>query len=319
LTRRQVALEPALLADRHEIATADAGIISYYADTSAGGTPVVLLHGIHAAASAYEMRPLFEALRKYRSVYALELPGFGFSERSSRPYTPATYVHAVAHLLRNVSIREPVDVIALSLSCEYAAKVAVELPELVRSLVFISPTGFLAERETSRLERFARRKKEALSSAVADAVPSRLFYELLVSKLSLRYFLRRSFASDVDRGLLAYAFDTSHQPGAWRAPLAFVAGRLFPPGSPQNLYAHVRAPVLVLYDQDAYTRFGALAEFEDEHKNFSSQRVSPTRGLPQFEALQQTLEALRRFYEGFDTRKAVQPIPIHGGRHLGSA
>jgi len=319
LTRRQVALEPALLADRHEIATADAGIISYYADTSAGGPPVVLLHGIHAAASAYEMRPLFEALRKHRSVFALELPGFGFSERSSRAYTPTTYVHAVEHLLRNVSIREPADVIALSLSCEYAAKVAVEMPELVRSLVLISPTGFSADDEAGRLERFARRKKSPLPSALADSVPGRLFYELLVSKLSLRYFLRRSFESGVDRGLLNYAFETSHQPGAWRAPLAFVAGRLFPSGSPRNIYAHVRAPVLVLYDHDAHTSFGALPEFEDEHKNFSSLRVPHTRGLPQFEAPKQTLEALQRFYEGLDTRRAVEPIPIHGGRHLGSA
>jgi pimeloyl-ACP methyl ester carboxylesterase len=319
LARRQVALEPALLADRHEIATADAGTISYYADTSAGGPPVVLLHGIHAAASAYEVRPLFEALRKHRSVYALDLPGFGFSERSRRDYTTETYVHAVGHLLRNVSIREPADVIALSLSCEYAAKVAVEMPELVRSLVLISPTGFAKDDETGRLERFARRKKAALPSALSDSVPSRLFYELLVSKLSLRYFLRRSFESGVDRGLLDYAFDTSHQPGAWRAPLAFVLGRLFPSGSARNIYAHVRAPALVLYDQDAYTSFGALGGFEDEHNNFSSRRISHTRGLPQFEAPQQTLDALQRFYEGFDMRKAVQPIPIHGGRHLGSA
>jgi pimeloyl-ACP methyl ester carboxylesterase len=319
LARRQIALEPALSADRHEIATADAGVISYYADTSAGGPPVVLLHGIHAAASAYEMRPLFEALRKHRSVYALELPGFGFSERSSRAYTPATYIQAVAHLLRNVSIREPADVIALSLSCEYAAKVAVEMPEMVRSLVFISPTGLAEDHELGRLERFGRRKKPALPSALSDSVPSRLFYELLVSKVSLRYFLRRSFESGVDRGLLDYAFETSHQPGAWRAPLAFVAGRLFPSGSSRNVYAHVRVPVLVLYAHDAHARFGALAKFEAEHKNFSSRRLSHTRGLPQFEAPQQTLDALQRFYEGFDTRKAVQPIPIHGGRHLGSA
>ena len=319
LARRQVALEPAFKADRHEIATADAGTLSYYADTSAGGRPVVLLHGIHAAASAYEVRPLFEALRKHRAVYALELPGFGFSERSSRPYTPATYVNAVEHLLRNVSMREPADVIALSLSSEFAAKVAVEMPELVRSLVLISPTGFAADDQTGRFERFARRKKPALPSALSESVPGRLFYELLVSRPSLRLFLRRSFESGVDRGLLDYAYKTSHQPGAWRAPLAFVAGRLFPSGSPRNIYGHVHVPVLVLYDHDAYTSFGALAAFEDKHTNFTSRRVSHTRGLPQFEAPQQTLELLQRFYETFDTRRHAEPIPLNGGRQVGSA
>ncbi|MEY4508772.1 MAG: hypothetical protein RLZZ450_894, partial [Pseudomonadota bacterium] len=268
LSKRQVALDSAIRADRHEIATSDAGIISYYADTRAGGRPVVLLHGIHAAASSYEMRPLFDTLREHRSVYALDLPGFGFSERSSRPHTPETYVHAIEHLLRNASIREPADVIALSLSGEYAAKVAVEMPELVRSLVLISPTGFVAEDKAGWLERFSRRKKKALPNGLSDSVPSRLFYELLVSRPSLRWFLRRSFEAKVDKGMFDYAYNTSHQPGAWRAPLAFVAGRLFPAGSARNIYAHVRVPTLVLYDQDPYTSFDALPAFEQAHENF---------------------------------------------------
>jgi pimeloyl-ACP methyl ester carboxylesterase len=331
LSRRQVDLPSAIRADRHEIATSDAGTISYYADTRAGGRPVVLLHGIHAAASSYDMRPLFDALREHRSVYALDLPGFGFSERSSRPYTPATYVHAIEHLLRNVAIsgsraedprastRVPADVIALSLSGEYAAKVAVEMPELVRSLVLISPTGFAGEAKAGWLERFSRRKKPALPSALSESVPSRLFYELLVSKPSLRWFLRRSFEARVDGGLYDYAYSTSHQPGAWRAPIAFVAGRLFPTGSARNIYAHVRAPTLVLYDQDAYTSFEALPAFEQEHTNFRSQRVPHTRGLPQFDAPEQTLEALQAFYRSFDERTPAPLIALHGGRVIGSA
>lgn len=319
LSRRQVALTSALQADRHEIATSDAGTISYYADTRAGGRPVVLLHGIHAAASSYEMRPLFDALRKERSVYALDLPGFGFSERSSRPYTPETYVHAIEHLLRNVSIREPADVIALSLSGEYAAKVAVEMPELVRSLVLISPTGFATDDKAGWLERLSRRKKQPLSNGISDSVPSRLFYELLVSRPSLRWFLRRSFEDRVDSGVSDYAYKTSHQPGAWRAPLAFVAGKLFPAGSARNIYAHVRAPALVLYDQDPYTSFDALPAFEQAHANFRSKRVPHTRGLPQFDAPEQTIEALRAFYQSPDVRAPGQLVSLHGGRVIGSA
>ena len=33
------------------------------------------------------MAPLFACYRQKRVVYALELPGFGFSDRSDRPYT----------------------------------------------------------------------------------------------------------------------------------------------------------------------------------------------------------------------------------------
>jgi pimeloyl-ACP methyl ester carboxylesterase len=315
LDKRRAAPEPALDADRHEIVTADAGTLSYYADLKASGRPLVLIHGVHAAASSYEMGPLFEAFRGRRKVYALDLPGFGFSERSARAYTPATYVHAIEHLLRHVGIREPVDVIALSLSSEYAAKVAVEMPELVRSLVLISPTGFAAPKRASLLEMLSRRLQGQVQD-FSELLGSRLLYEALVSKPSLRLFLRRSFEAKVHPGLLSYAHATSHQPGAWRAPIAFLAGALFPAGdAKKKTYGHVRAPTLVLYDQDPYTSFDELAPFVGEHPGFRAKRVSHTRGLPQFDAPQQTIEALRGFYGELD---ATHQHGLPGGNTFGN-
>jgi pimeloyl-ACP methyl ester carboxylesterase len=323
LGTRKVPLEPALDAGRHEIATSDAGTISYYADTSTKGRPLVLLHGIHAAASAYEMRPLFESFRAERPVYALDLPGFGFSERGARPYKPATYVHAIEHLLRNVATHEGADVIALSLSAEYAARVAIEMPELVRSLVLISPTGFGSPHEVNGLQRRARRGDKNFAQWLSNFAPSQLLYELLVTKPSLRYFLRRSFEGRVDDGVFSYAYATSHQEGAWRAPITFVAGGLFPSGNALNAYARVRIPSLVIFDQDPYSGFGELEEFAAKHANYRTQRISHTRGLPQFDAPQQTAEALRSFFKHADHGGSRRTDGSDNGaakvRHIGSA
>jgi len=316
-----VSLPPAIDAPRHEIATADAGTISYYADDSASGRPLVLLHGIHAAASAYEMRPLFERFRAERPVYALDLPGFGFSERGGRPYSPATYVHAIEHLLRNVAIERGADVVALSLTSEYAAKVAVEMPELVHSLVLLSPTGFAARSEAGLAERWARRRDKRLAARLGSMSSLHLLYAAMVTRPSLRLFLQRSFEGRIDDGLLRYAYATSHQPGAAQAPLAFIAGALFPSGSALNVYAHVKAPTLVLHDKDPYTGFGELEEFVSRHPSFSARRIPHTRGLPQFDAPQQTAEALRDFWH---SKQPTQPLPppvggFQGTRFIGSA
>lgn len=319
LGRQHVPLGAAIDAARHEIATADAGTISYYADTSASGRPLVLLHGIHAAASSYEMRPLFECFRGERPVYALDLPGFGFSERAPRPYTLATYVHAIEHLLRNVALERGADVIALSLTSEYAAKVAVEMPEMVHALVLLSPTGFGRDDEVRVLERWARKNDKRLSAKLGQHPAGALLYDLLVTRPSLRYFLRRSFETRVDDGLLAYAYATSHQPNAWRAPLSFISGNLFPSGSARNVYGHVKVPALVLYDRDAYTGFSALAEFTEKHGNFHTQRLLHTRGLPQFDAPQQTVEALRAFFREVEQPPKSGKGRAQGSRFLGSA
>lgn len=75
-----------------------AGSISYYHDKSGSGRPLLLIHSVNAAASAYEMRPLFEHYRGARPVYALDLPGYGFSERSARNYTPLLFEQAIIEL-----------------------------------------------------------------------------------------------------------------------------------------------------------------------------------------------------------------------------
>jgi pimeloyl-ACP methyl ester carboxylesterase len=315
-------LQPALDARRHRISTSDAGVLSYYEDKSASGRPLVLLHGVHAAASSYEMKPLFDYFRSERPVYALDLPGFGFSERAARAYSPATYVHAIEHLLRNVSSHGPVDVIALSLSSEYLAKEALEMPELVRSLVLISPTGFASDSERGWLEKLSRQRARLLPTELVNSLPSRLLYELIVSKPSIRYFLRKSFQGEVDAGMLRYAHLTSHQPGAHHAPMSFLSGALFPRGEASNIYAHVRVPALVLYDQDNYTGFSALPAFAEAHHNYRLQRVTPTRGLPHFDAPEQTIEAIRLFLEEQDQRRAPLRMvgrPASGPRNAGSA
>ncbi|GAB4204505.1 MAG: hypothetical protein OHK0022_29750 [Roseiflexaceae bacterium] len=71
-------------------------MLSFY---SAGqGSPLLLIHSINAA-SAYEVRPIFEHFQASRRVYALGLPGFGFSERSNRDYTPRLFTDALLDML----------------------------------------------------------------------------------------------------------------------------------------------------------------------------------------------------------------------------
>src|SRR5262245_52161379 len=71
-------LPPAIDAERKQFISREAGLVNYYADTQAGGRPLVLIHGVNLAASSFEMRPLFNHFRETRPVYALDLPGFGF-------------------------------------------------------------------------------------------------------------------------------------------------------------------------------------------------------------------------------------------------
>ena len=290
-------LTGALDADHLEVTTENAGRLGYYADLSGKGTPLVLLHSINAAPSAFEMKPIFDHYRGKRPVYALDLPGFGFSDRSDRLYSPQLYQDAIVAFLRDV-VKKPADVIALSLSNEFAALAAVHSPDLIRSLVMISPTGFKPP-QTDRISQRARRRgvKNNLYAGLAVPLWNRPFYDLVSSRASIQYFLSQSFEGYVPPSFVDYAYVTAHQPGAQFAPTYFLSGKLFTPAVRVTVYKALKQPVLVIYDQDPYTNFEMLPGLLQEKENWRAVRVSPTKGLPHWEQPEKTFRALESFWD----------------------
>jgi pimeloyl-ACP methyl ester carboxylesterase len=294
--RHDVELVKAIDADRSDFRSDNAGRLSYYADLSGEGDPLVLIHSINAAPSAFEMKPIFERFRGKRPVYALELPGFGFSDRSDRLYSPQLYQYAITDFLQEV-VGKPADVVGLSLSCEFAALAAEHNPEIFRSIVMISPTGF-SQPKTDRLSQRVEKKgaKNTLYAGLAVPLWNRPFYDLVSSRPSIQYFLNKSFEGLVPERFVDYAYITAHQPGAEYAPTYFLSGKLFTPAVRETVYKALDLPVLVIYDRDPYTKFEMLPSFIKEMENWQAERITPTKGLPHWEQPEKTFKAMEAFW-----------------------
>ena len=125
-------LPPAIPAERLEI-EGRSGRLSYY--VAGQGAPLLLLHSINAAGSAREVRPAFEHAQRSRRVYAPDLPGYGFSDRSPRRYDIPLFCDAIRDLLAVIAAdhgKQPVDALGLSLSAEFLARVAADEPARFR-------------------------------------------------------------------------------------------------------------------------------------------------------------------------------------------
>ncbi len=292
----QVPLPSAIEVERATFDSSAAGRLSYYMDKTAGGRPVLLIHSVNAAASAYEMRPVFDHFRGQRTLYALDLPGFGFSERTDRARTPEAFAQAIVDLIA-MQIGEPVDAIALSLGSEFAARAARQQPDLFHSLTLISPSGFnAAGTGRSTQQAVEQDRAESAYRVLANPLWGRALYDLIATRRSIEFFLKQSFVGSVPPALIDYCYATSHQPGAHYAPLRFVSGLLFTRRAREELYERLTLPVLVVYDRVAFVRFVALPDFIAAHANWQSARLEPTLGLPQFEAMPRLAEALEEFW-----------------------
>ena len=281
-------LPPAIDADRYVTATPLAGRMVFYADERASGRPLVLLHSINAAASSFEMKPIFEHFRRTRPVFAVDLPGFGLSERAERGYTADVFIQAILDFVQGeLGASEPVDVVALSLSCEFAAVAAVEEPAAFSSLALIAPTGFGQDvpKASNRVHR-----------ALTFPVWSQAFYDLLVSRPAIRYYLQKAFEGPVDAGLAEYAHLTAHRPGARHVPFYFLSGNLFRRDI-REVYASVKQPVLAFCDNSDYGGAGdLLPSFARERGNWTVACIPGTKAMPQFEQPSATMARLEEFF-----------------------
>jgi pimeloyl-ACP methyl ester carboxylesterase len=286
---------------RHEIGSA-VGRLTYYSaspETPGQFSPMLLIHSINAAGSAYEIKPLYEHYRQSRTVYALELPGFGHSERGKRPYSARMMTDAIQIAVREIQDihgHGPIDALAVSLSSEFLARAVTEAPLAFRRVALVSPTGFRS-RDKDVKWRNGTREMPWLHALFETPLWSEGFFRLLTSRAGIRYFLNKTWGSrQIDEGLLEYDYLTTHQPGAQHAPYYFVSGYLFSENI-IRIYHSLTLPVWMSHGvRGDFVDYSNKTEVEGR-ANWTVQAF-PTGAMPHFEARDQFIAAYDAFLAG---------------------
>jgi len=267
-----MAMLPSPLAATPRDISGTAGRLALY--EAGSGPPVLLVHSINAAASAYEVRPLFERLSETHRVFAIDLPGYGRSERGERHYDIALFTAAVDDALDAIAEAcgdAPVDLLAVSLACEFAARAAARRPQRIRTLTLVTPTGL--DRRSAVLDGAPGQSREVPGVHRVLTWPfwSQSLFNLVSSRASVRYFLKRTWGSPgIDEGLADYCVASARQPGARHAPLSFLCFRLFA-ADVRKLYAQLPMPVWVPHATRGDFRDFSSADFLRSRANWRFQ------------------------------------------------
>jgi pimeloyl-ACP methyl ester carboxylesterase len=190
--------------------------------TSRGAGPAVLLvHGPGVASWTHQWRFNVDALARDHAVFAIDLLGFGRSERPPVRYSARLYLALIADFAAQV-VGAPVALVASHLSAAYAIILGARDPGSFPVLVLVTPTGLV------RLHKAASTAGDLARYAVDSPVLGTAVFNTLVSRRALRAHLARSYANVdlVTDELIDAAYDTSHQPGAKYASSAFLSGHL---------------------------------------------------------------------------------------------
>ena len=199
---------------------------------------MILCHGIHAGASSREFEPIVERLAEDYHVIAVDLPGFGRSNRPPLIYSSTLYAEFIRDFAADVA-DEPT-VVASSLTGSFAAEAAQESE--FEQLVLICPTD-----ETTDERPWVR-------TLVRTPIVGSTLFNLLATKPAIRYFYDRDGYYDSDRiddAEIEYAWKSAHQPGARYAPASFSSGTLDPEFDLATELAALETPTTLVWGRDA--------------------------------------------------------------------
>ncbi|MDW8463129.1 MAG: alpha/beta fold hydrolase [Geminocystis sp.] len=186
---------------------------------------VVFVHGF--GANSGHWRHNLPVIGKHYNSYALDLLGFGASDKPSPrliPYTFETWGKQLGDFCREV-VQQPVILVANSIGCIVAMQTAVFYPQLVLNIAaFNCSLRLLHERKRKTLPWYKNWGALVLQRLLRNRWLGSYFYHFLARKEVIRELLLQAYQEKraVDEELVELIYQPSQSPGAMDVFLAFI-------------------------------------------------------------------------------------------------
>lgn len=247
-------------------------------------TPVLFVHGF--ASNRETWTTIEPVLRADRRTVAVDLPGFGYSERREGDYSPDAIADDLASVLDRLNVPQ-VDVVAHSWGCSVSLAFVLRHRARVRRMVLIGAWAF--EEQIPPFFRWAR------ESGVGEAL-FELFYRERLDDRAPMGFAEGSTVPQTTVDAIERSLD---RPGTLRAALAAVRGQFYL--QLERRYSTITAPTLVIYgdeDRVALPRYGA--RLANDLRDGRLVIVPRAGHFPMFESAGTTRGYVRDFLDASD-------------------
>jgi pimeloyl-ACP methyl ester carboxylesterase len=243
---------------------------------------VLLVHGYGSSTASYA-QVIPRIAERYR-VLAVDLPGFGKSDRRGGDYSPDALADVLAQILDQKGVRR-VHLVGHSWGCSVALAFARRHRDRLDKLVIIS--GWMYDEQLLPLMRWAR--VAGLGSALYT-----LFYRQQIGE---RLYLNFADPSEVTDETVRGVEAQMARPGAVAAALAAARGMRFAEGE----YRKIDAETLILWGREDRVARPAFGERLARELPRARLVVFPRCAhIPMLECRGETAQALRQFLDGGD-------------------
>ena len=150
------------------------------------GKPVLLIHNLGSSGSDYEWQEVVKRLSEDHTVYTIDLPGCGRSDKEKMVYTNYLYVQAVNDFVKQV-IKTRTDIITSGDSSSIAIMACHSEPTLYGKFIFINPEPL------EHMIKCPKSWQKCLCYFVQAPLVGTLYYVLTHSKYRIRQIFENNY------------------------------------------------------------------------------------------------------------------------------
>lgn len=174
------------------------------------GKPLLLIHDLTTHSSAYEWNKISKELAKNYTVYSLDLPGCGRSEKSNITYTNYLFVQLVDDFIKHV-IGEKAKVIATGESGSFVIGACQNNPSIIGDIILVNPT------DIRRLTRIPGKRSKMLTWIINTPILGTFIYNIAAKQKSIEILFKEKYFYNTDKvtnEMVRTCYESAHSGGA---------------------------------------------------------------------------------------------------------
>ena len=256
------------------------------------GSPILLIHDMLPGGSGYEWSKIEDDLALEHTVYNLDLPGCGRSEKSGITYTNFVYVQAICDFIKNV-IGEKTDVIVNGYAVSFVVMACHNEKDLFNKIMMVNPVSL------SSLKQMPGKKEKLLRRCLEIPVFGTLVYHMVVSRDAVNNEFIENYAFDPfhpDRELQDAYYEAAHKGGYYAKCLYSSQSAKYMNINIRHAVESIDNSIYIVEGEDEPNGAAIVEAYQKVNPAIESATIPCSKHFPHIENVEAFLEQVGAFF-----------------------
>lgn len=243
------------------------------------GKPLLLIHDSISCSSMHEWSKTYKALSKNHTVYALDLIGFGNSDKPNITYTTYLYVQMINDFVKNI-IGKRTDVIVSGASCPAVIMACYSNKSLFDKIIMVNPVSI------TEAMKIPGKRSNMLRALLNSPIIGTSIYNIINSKHFIKkrfehrlYNIKHSLSTD-DINIM---HESAHLSGSYSKFYNTSKKCHFTTASIKRAIEQIDNCMYIIYGEHEQSYKNILSEYISTNPSIEVSKVSNAAHYPQLE------------------------------------